>query len=58
MTTREESSRRLDVVEREVRIAARPEIVFGFFTDPATMIRWKGTDAPWMLGRVAPIVST
>ncbi len=33
------------VVEREIRIAARPEIVFSFFTDPAKMIRWKGQSA-------------
>lgn len=33
------------VVEREIRIAARPEIVFSFFTDPAKMIRWKGKSA-------------
>lgn len=34
-----------EVVEREVRIAARPETVFGFFTDPAKMVRWKGVAA-------------
>jgi uncharacterized protein YndB with AHSA1/START domain len=34
-----------DVVEREVRIAARPEVVFEFFTDAAKMLRWKGVDA-------------
>jgi uncharacterized protein YndB with AHSA1/START domain len=34
-----------DVVEREVRIAARPEVVFAFFVDPAKMVRWKGSDA-------------
>lgn len=33
------------VVEREIRIAARPEIIFSFFTDPAKMIRWKGKSA-------------
>jgi uncharacterized protein YndB with AHSA1/START domain/DNA-binding transcriptional ArsR family regulator len=31
-------------VEREVRIAASPEIVFSFFTDPVKMKRWKGID--------------
>ncbi|HEX9695141.1 MAG TPA: SRPBCC family protein [Actinomycetota bacterium] len=36
---------RSDVVERQVRIDARPEIVFEFFTDPAKMIRWKGVEA-------------
>jgi uncharacterized protein YndB with AHSA1/START domain len=34
-----------DVLERELRIAARPEIVFAFFTDPAKMIRWMGKAA-------------
>jgi uncharacterized protein YndB with AHSA1/START domain len=32
-------------VEREVRIAARPETVFEFFTDPEKMILWKGRRA-------------
>jgi uncharacterized protein YndB with AHSA1/START domain len=34
-----------DVVEREIRIAARPEIIFPFFTDPQQMVRWKGIEA-------------
>jgi uncharacterized protein YndB with AHSA1/START domain len=34
-----------DVVEREVRIAARPETVFAFFIDPEKMILWKGRRA-------------
>jgi uncharacterized protein YndB with AHSA1/START domain len=34
-----------DVIEREVHIAARPEVVFSFFTDPAKMVRWKGLNA-------------
>jgi uncharacterized protein YndB with AHSA1/START domain len=34
-----------DVLEREIRIAARPEIVFSFFVDPAKMARWKGLRA-------------
>jgi uncharacterized protein YndB with AHSA1/START domain len=33
-----------DVLERELRIAARPETVFAFFTDPARMLRWMGKD--------------
>lgn len=33
------------VLEREVRIAARPETIFAFFTDPAKMMRWKGIEA-------------
>jgi uncharacterized protein YndB with AHSA1/START domain len=32
-------------VVREVRIQARPETVFAFFTDPAKMMQWKGTVA-------------
>src|SRR3989442_13554655 len=34
-----------DAVVREVRVAARPETVFPFFTDPAKMTRWKGVEA-------------
>lgn len=34
-----------DVVEREVRINARPETVFPFFTDPALMTRWHAVSA-------------
>ena len=33
-----------DVLERELRIAARPETVFAFFVDPARMLRWMGKD--------------
>jgi uncharacterized protein YndB with AHSA1/START domain len=33
------------VVEREIRIAARRETVFEFFTDPEKMVVWKGRDA-------------
>jgi uncharacterized protein YndB with AHSA1/START domain len=33
------------VVEREVRIAARPETVFEFFVDPQKMLQWKGRKA-------------
>ena len=32
-----------DAVEQTVRIAARPETVFPFFTDPEKMTQWKGT---------------
>jgi uncharacterized protein YndB with AHSA1/START domain len=32
-------------VERELRINARPETVFPFFTDPELMVRWMGTTA-------------
>ena len=34
-----------DVLVREVRIAARPDIVFAYFTDPERMRRWKGVSA-------------
>ena len=34
-----------DVLVREVRIAARPDIVFAYFTDPERMLRWKGVSA-------------
>jgi uncharacterized protein YndB with AHSA1/START domain len=32
-------------LEHEVRIAAPPEAVFPFFTDPAKMVRWMGNEA-------------
>jgi uncharacterized protein YndB with AHSA1/START domain len=32
-------------LEHEVRIAARPETVFGYFTDPARMVEWMGAEA-------------
>lgn len=34
-----------EIIEREVLIAARPETVFPFFTDPAKLIKWKGLRA-------------
>ena len=34
-----------DVLEREVHIAARPETIFSFFTDPTKLTRWKGIKA-------------
>ena len=34
-----------DVLEREIRIAARPATIFAFFTDPEKMLRWKGISA-------------
>jgi uncharacterized protein YndB with AHSA1/START domain len=33
------------VVEHEVRVAASPDSVFEFFTDPAKMVQWMGTEA-------------
>jgi uncharacterized protein YndB with AHSA1/START domain len=35
----------IDAVACEIRIAARPETVFAFFTDPEKMMRWKGVEA-------------
>ena len=32
-------------VTREIRIEARPEVVFAFVTDPALMVRWMGAQA-------------
>ncbi len=34
-----------DVVDVEVRIPAKPETVFAFFTDPEKMTRWKRVEA-------------
>jgi uncharacterized protein YndB with AHSA1/START domain len=34
-----------EVVEHEVRVDARPETVFGFFTDPMRMVEWMGIEA-------------
>jgi uncharacterized protein YndB with AHSA1/START domain len=33
------------VVEHKVRVAARPETVFAYFTDPTRMVRWIGAEA-------------
>jgi uncharacterized protein YndB with AHSA1/START domain len=33
------------VIEHEIRIAASPETVFAYFTDPARMVQWMGTEA-------------
>jgi len=33
------------LVEREIRIEASPETVFGFFTDPEKMVQWLGRAA-------------
>jgi uncharacterized protein YndB with AHSA1/START domain len=37
--------RETGVVEYEVRIAARPETVFAYFTDPIKMVQWMGAEA-------------
>jgi uncharacterized protein YndB with AHSA1/START domain len=34
-----------DAIEREIRIAARPEAVFAYFTNAGKMVRWKGLEA-------------
>jgi uncharacterized protein YndB with AHSA1/START domain len=34
-----------DAVEHEIRIAARPETVFSYFTDPSKMVEWFGVEA-------------
>ena len=34
-----------DVVEREIRIAARAETIFPFLTDPEKIVRWHGVTA-------------
>ena len=33
------------ILEYETRIAASPEVVFEFFTDPTKMVQWMGTEA-------------
>ena len=34
-----------EVVARDLYIAARPEIVFSFFTEPEKLVRWLGIRA-------------
>ena len=34
-----------ELVEHEVRVAAPPEVVFEYFTDPAKLVSWMGDDA-------------
>jgi uncharacterized protein YndB with AHSA1/START domain len=40
-----ERSKTEHLVEHEVRVAASPETVFEYFTDPAKMVQWMGTEA-------------
>ncbi|HWG07899.1 MAG TPA: SRPBCC domain-containing protein [Solirubrobacteraceae bacterium] len=40
-----ERSRTEAIVEHEVRVAASPESLFDYFTDPAKMVEWMGTEA-------------
>lgn len=39
------AAKQADVIEKEVRIAARPETVFSFLVDPVKMTRWMGVSA-------------
>ena len=41
----EETPTGTSVSEHEIRIAARPETVFGYFTDPVRMVQWMGVEA-------------
>ena len=47
-----------DVIEQEIRIAAPPEVVFPFFTDPDKMRRWQGIDHKVDANRAASTAST
>jgi uncharacterized protein YndB with AHSA1/START domain len=40
-----EQSKTDGLVEHEVRVAASPDSVFEYFTDPAKMVQWMGTEA-------------
>ena len=40
-----EQSKTEGLVEHEVRVAASPDSVFEYFTDPAKMVMWMGTEA-------------
>src|SRR3989441_3303279 len=40
-----EQSKTEGLVEHEVRVAASPDSVFEYFTDPAKMVKWMGTEA-------------
>jgi uncharacterized protein YndB with AHSA1/START domain len=40
-----EQSKTDGLVEHEVRVAASPDSVFDYFTDPAKMVEWMGTEA-------------
>jgi uncharacterized protein YndB with AHSA1/START domain len=39
------SARESSAITYKLRIAARPETVFSYFTDPARLVRWMGTEA-------------
>jgi uncharacterized protein YndB with AHSA1/START domain len=40
-----EQSKTEGLVEHQVRVAATPDSVFEYFTDPAKMVEWMGTEA-------------
>ena len=40
-----EQSKTEGLVEHEVRVAASPDSVFEYFTDPAKMVKWMGVEA-------------
>jgi len=40
-----EQSETDSVIEHEVRVAASPDSVFEYFTDPAKMVQWMGVEA-------------
>ena len=44
MTSAGDSGIGRETVEKEVRIAASPETVYAFFTDPEKMARWMGIE--------------
>lgn len=44
---RDAVNERAEQIQREVRVNARPEIVFAHFTDPERYVRWKGRRA-WL----------
>lgn len=42
-----------DAVQQEIRIEAKPETIFEYFTDPEKMLRWRGSRRRWSRGRGA-----
>ena len=40
-----EQSETEQVVAHEVRVSAGPDTIFDYFTDPAKMVQWMGTEA-------------
>lgn len=35
----------MDVVEREIRVEASPEVVYGYLIEPELLTRWMGVSA-------------